>query len=138
MYDEREEACAGRSACARQFCARDAACSTRTHRSSFASLATFASFATFDRRYRSTTRDRGAFGARLLRLPFQPDQMAVVQPGRSRVMAGRPGRRAGAQGTQFFGVALVLPADAKAKASVDGPRVARALDATVGLPPDAS
>src|SRR5882724_8861477 len=63
---------------------------------------------------------RDDFDSRRLRLPFQPDQMAVVQPRRSGVVASRARRDVGAQGTQFFRVGLVLSANATAQASMDG------------------
>jgi len=82
--------------------------------------------------------NRDASHPRLLRLPFQPNAMALVQPGCSGFMAGRPRRRPGTQRTQLLRVGFVLPADPDAKASMDGPDVARARAAAVELPPDAS
>ena len=127
-----EQACAGRLVRAWRRCSRSAIRNGRVRESKFVR------FAAIERRYRRTGANRDAFGSHVLRLPFQPDPMALVQPSGPDFMARRTRRGVGTKGTQLLRVGLVLSANAKAKAPVDGPGAARALDAAVGLSPDAS
>ncbi len=83
------------------------------------------------------TPDRGETQTRLLRLSFQRDPLALVQPRRPCFVVHRSRCDARAKGSELLRMGELLPGDPATKARMDGALAARGEDAAVVVQADA-